>query len=186
MIQYMLQINLLPPHEKRALQMEETTRIARFLGLVTVVILAFGTAGILPSFISTHIVRRELLRSFEFEEQVLKRHSGVQQTVSQAKQTEESLGEIEEYLAAPPHIWLLLERFFTPGKGVTITSFLVRKDGEVALSGRAETRNDLLNFEESLRTSNRFHEIAFPLRNIVRERNIQFTVEGKLKPEYGL
>ena len=79
----------------------------------------------------------------------------------------------------------LLEKFLEPRSNVEITALRIRSDGDIALGGRAATREALLNFEETLRSSGRFLGVDFPLSDIVRERNIQFSAHGMLNPQYG-
>lgn len=181
----MLSINLLPFREKQAVRAEEALRMVLFFTVLAVLAFAVGLVFLMPSFLSTRLAEQELGRALTLEDQTA-RHQAVREVILKARSVNESLAQIRSYAASPPRASSLLERFFASGAGITVQALFIRKSGEITLSGHAATRQELLQFEESLRNSDRFHEIAFPLSNITRERDIQFTVQGKLKPEYGL
>ena len=181
----MLSINLLPLDERQALRAEEAVRAVIFFTVLTVAVFAVGLVFLAPSFLTVRFTEGELRRSLELEENTAG-HKSARDTILRARAAGEALAEIRSYAADPVRASKILERFFVPGEGVTVQSLLVRKSGELALTGHAATRGQLLRFEEALRASDRFHEITFPLSNITRERDIQFAVQGKLKPEYGL
>ncbi len=181
----MLSINLLPRQEKQAVHAEETFRLVLFFTALAILVFAVGLVFLMPSFLSTRLAEQEFARSLALEDETA-RHQAVREVMAQARGAEEAIAEIRSYAASPSRASLILERFFASGGGVAIHSLVIRKQGELALTGYAATRQELLRFEEALRNSDRFHEITFPLSNITRERDIQFTVQGKLKPEYGL
>lgn len=181
----MLFVNLLPREEQYAVRLEETRRTIVVFALLAASALAVGFVFLVPSFLVYTFVERELIRGLKAEEEAFERQAS-RNTIPKAQSALEAISEIRSYAASPPRASALLERFFDPETEINVISLLIRKDGTVFLSGHAATRNQLLQFEEALRSSNRFHEVALPLSNIVRERDIQFTVQGKLKPEYGL
>lgn len=165
--------------------MEEMRRAILFFSGVAIAIFGVGLALLLPSVLLTGIATAELERSLALEEDNARQGDTID-TVVRMRGAQDALRELRTYTAQAPRTSALLERFLSPGSGISLLSFAVKGDGQVTMSGHADTRAALLDFEETLRTSQRFYEITFPLSNITRDRDIQFSVQGKLKPEHGL
>lgn len=165
--------------------MEEMRRAILFFSGVAVLIFGAGLVLLVPSVLLTRIATTELERSLALEEDNVSQGDMVD-TIVRMRGAQDALRELRAYTAQIPRASALLERFLSPGTGISILSLAVKGDGQMSMSGHAATRGDLLDFEETLRASQRFYEITFPLSNITRDRDIQFSVQGKLKPEYGL
>lgn len=180
----MLSVNLLPPEEKQVIRMLEAARAVSSFAVFALSVFAAGLFFLLPSFFLTHFAAREAERSFAIEQRETVQRREARTALAEAKRIKEAVAEIKDYLARSPSVSRILERFFPVSEGITVTSLAVRSDGEVRVDGRAGTREQLLTFEEALRASDQFLEVAFPLENIVRERNIQFSVKAKLKQIY--
>lgn len=155
------------------------------LAVLAILIFAGGFLFLAPSLLATRLAEWEFIRSLTAEDQAAGRDT-TRKTISEARSVREAITEVRSSAVQPPRASAILGRFFAAGEGISVTSLLIRRDGTLALGGHAANRTYLLGFEERLRSSGRFHEITFPLSNIVRERDIEFTVQGKLKPEYGL
>ncbi|MDZ4284391.1 MAG: hypothetical protein U1A28_01025 [Patescibacteria group bacterium] len=181
----MFAVNLLPAYEKRITRMEEMRRAVMFFAGVALAIFCAGYVMLMPSLLLTRLATVELSRSLALEEESAE-HGTTGEVIGRMRAARDALRELRSYTAEPPRASALLERFVAPGQGITIRSFTVKNEGQAAMTGHAVTRADLLRFEEILRASNRFYEITFPLSNITRERDIQFSVQGKIKPEHGL
>ncbi|OGZ96771.1 MAG: hypothetical protein A3J10_02430 [Candidatus Sungbacteria bacterium RIFCSPLOWO2_02_FULL_54_10] len=181
----MFAVNLLPAYEKKIIRMEEMRRAVVLFGGCALVIFCAGYLMLTPSLLLTRLATAELARSRALEEESA-RHGMTDEVSGRMRTTHDVLQELHAYTAEPPRASVLLERFIAPGQGIAILSFSIKNEGQAAMTGHAATRADLLRFEERLRASNRFYEITFPLSNITRERDIQFSVQGKIKPEYGL
>ncbi len=69
-----------------------------------------------------------------------------------------------------------------PG-GVTVTH-LATKEYAVSLSGRAETREQLLQLDENLKNSGHcIEKVTIPLQNLFSQENIDFQVDFTVAPE---
>lgn len=181
----MFSVNLLPLSEKKAVRLEEMRRMTVFFTALTLCVFAVGFVLLLPSLLAACRVVSEV--SLPRDSQGAgARHDETRLTIVGIRDARAVIGEISAYGAEAPRASALLARFFAPGAGIAVRSFVVREDGQLTLAGFASARADLLRFEEMLRSSNRFYEITFPLSNITRERDIQFSFQGKLKQEYGL
>lgn len=181
----MFSINLLPMSEKKIVRIEEARRAVIFFSGLALAVFFTGGILLIPSLLLTRRATGELSRALALEEESARRGAAAE-TITEARAVRDAIGAIRTHAGEPARASLLLARFIAPGAGITIRSFIVRGDGQVTVAGHAETRADMLHFEEGLRSSNRFYEITFPLSNITRERDIQFSFQGKLKQEYGL
>lgn len=181
----MLTINLLPVEEKKILAIEEGRRIFRFFGMGMVGILLAGIAIFLPSYVRIFLRAQDMERALRFEEEASKELE-VQDIIARARQVRIVVDSVQAFLNDGARGFAALEFFFGDTPGITVLSIGIHKDGLVAVTGFADSRRNLLNFEKILRDSGRFQELSFPLSNIVRESNIHFTMQGKLKSSYGL
>jgi Tfp pilus assembly protein PilN len=68
-----------------------------------------------------------------------------------------------------------------PG-GVELTG-LINKDYNVSLSGKADNRDSLISFKESLEKEDCFSDINLPLSNLVERDNIVFQMDFQIKEE---
>ncbi len=66
--------------------------------------------------------------------------------------------------------------------GLRIEDFST-KNYKIFLLGEAKTRDDLLNFKNSLESSSCFHEINVPLSNLVVKDNVGFQMDFSIKEE---
>jgi len=182
----MLAINLLPPEEKQIIRIIEARRAVALFTLSFLAVAATGIALLLPSYFSSYFVRRELERSLAAAEQGASGRGTTREILAEAKKTKDAINAARSSLAAPAAGARIMEQFAAPGDGVAVTAFSIRSDGDVVLEGRAGTRDQLLAFEQYLRASDIFLEVAFPLADIVRERDIRFSAHAKLKLPFGL
>lgn len=165
------------------MRLEEARRAVLLGAIVSSCILAIGGAFLLPAFLLSYVSEREFARALEIEEEIGRR-AAVPETEAAGARTRSSVDDIRAYARMPRVMTAALEQFLDAGDGIAISSLLIRAGGEVAVTGTAATRERLLAFEEALRSSGRLRDIDFPLSNIVRERDIQFTARGVLDPRY--
>ncbi len=182
----MLGINLLPQEEKQTVRLEEARRAVGLFTLCFLLVAATGVALLLPSYFSSYFLRRELERSLADAERDAAGRGMVREILVEAKKTKDAVGAVRAALAVPATGAQIMEKFSAPGEGIAITSFSIRSTGEVAIEGRAATRDQLLALEQDLRASGLFLEVAFPLDDLVRERDIRFSAQAKLKLPFGL
>lgn len=181
----MLHANLLPLEEKRILILDQWLRVITFFGLGVCATLIIGITLLTPAYLPLYFQGKELERSLEIQKELLKKISGNEtaRTASQIKNISASLEQ-----AATKHSpgSLIFDTMISQQAGIVIIMLTVNKEGDIIIGGKATTRQNLLGFEEYLRNSGFFQNIAVPLANIIRENNINFTFRGKLKPAYFL
>ncbi|MBI2122465.1 MAG: hypothetical protein HYT98_05130 [Candidatus Sungbacteria bacterium] len=182
----MLTINLLPSAEKEGVWHEETQRIIRFFTTGILSACALAIVLIFPIYFSLLLEERELERSLNVEE-AASRNLNIDAELQKIRTAENRIKLIRDFISTPATASTMLEKFFeNTGSGITLISLTVKKQGDVAITGIATTRRNLLRFEKTLRDASMFQDISFPISNIVRETNINFTMQGKLKPPYTL
>ena len=182
----MLSINLLPSREKELIWFEEARRIVFFFTMLVVIILLIGSVLLIPSFVTLFSGQRELNALIKKEEKVSE-DLGVQEVMALAKEAYLSAQALCEYLSEPPRAAALFEKLLaTVTPYVVLSDLEVKKTGQITLTGVALTRQELLNFEKRLRDSGILQEISFPISNIIKETNINFVMQGKIKERQGL
>lgn len=66
--------------------------------------------------------------------------------------------------------------------GIEITS-LVTSEYDLILNGKADTRDNLIAFKESLAQDSCFSEVDLPLSNLVSKDNVEFQLSLRIKKE---
>src|SRR3989338_4342220 len=182
----MLTTNLLPLAEKNEIWYEETRRIVRFFATGILAVCVFAVVLFFPSYFFLSLEKQELARSLQIEEEA-SRMLKIDAELQRIRVAENNIRIIRDFASTPATASALLEKLTTnSGLGITLVSLTIKKQRDVAIIVNAATRRDLLRFEKTLRDANMFQEISFPLSNIVRETNINFTLQRKLKPQYAL
>lgn len=181
----MLSINLLPPQEKKALWFEETHRMVVFFTVGILIIFVVGSTLLLPTYISIFIETRDRERALALEGEASKKLN-LDKVIARGRALKSVADTLEVAVQDSGRASRILEFLGNAGPGIVITNLGVRKDNTVAINGRAETRDNLLDYEKTLREKGWFQAINSPLSNIIRETNINFVLEGKLKSPYGL
>lgn len=182
----MLTTNLLPSSEKKILKREETRRTILFFAVAYSAVFFLTSFLLLPTYLPLVVQRQELLRQLEIEEEA-SRKLGVEESIKELRSVSTGVVSLRTYASVPPRASAsLTELLDKAGPGITINLVSVKKDGSVAILGSAARRGNLLALEKALRESGRFQEISSPLSNIIRETDINFSIEGKFKSIYSL
>lgn len=181
----MLTTNLLPQTEKEMMAHDAMCRIIVFFAACLITIFAAGSALLLPSYLPLVYNIRELAETLATEEQATAQLQ-VNEVNDETKTIRSSLIALESFFAKPSRATLLLDEFFSRAKNIAIISLVIDKQRTFSLQGRAQRRQDLLEFERLLRESGLAQEFSLPLSQIVRETNVSFSIQGKLKPNKGL
>lgn len=182
----MLTINLLSPAEKKWVWYEEVRRIVRFFAVGIALACILAAILLFPARLSLSLEKQELKRSLRIEEEA-SQSLNINAESQKIQEMKTRIRLIRDFASTPPTASPLLKNFFAnTDEGIMLSSLTVKKQGDVVITGNAATRRDLLRFEKTLRDANLFQELAFPLSNIVRETNINFTMQGKLKSPHTL
>lgn len=182
----MLNINLLPAKEKKLVRLEESSRIILFLSFLYGAIFLLGILFLLPTFFTIMVAQNNLQETVKLAEEASTK-VGVEDIVSRAKTVASGVSSIRSFISEPVRASTLLRQFLkSSGSGIAVEFLSIKKSGSINIRGKATTRRDLLRFEQTLRERSQFQELSSPLSNIIRETNINFSFEGKLKTQAGL
>lgn len=181
----MLTTNLLPPQSQKAVRLEEVRRIIRFFAIGIAFILAFGLLILAPSYFLNIAVRQELERSLALEKEASAR-LGVGDLTARISATSRVFRSLKENVSLSVRASRVSDEIFNrAGSGIEIKQLSIRA-GDVVMRGRAAARRDLLDFEKRLRESEMIQDISSPLKNIIKETDITFDIQVRLKPKFNL
>lgn len=182
----MLTTNLLPIEEKKLVRFEQDRRLVKFFGISATTIALVGAILLLPSYVLLLSYHKNLEQTLELGEAAAEKLQA-SELLAAAHTRETMIKDARAYLMRPPRAFALLDSF-TPSDapGVSVNSFMVQSGNMILINGFAASRHDLLNFEKKIRDANILQNLSFPVSNIVRSKDINFTMQGKLKPEHGL
>ncbi len=182
----MLTINLLPSQERKIVEFAKTRRVMAFLAILASTLFLFASSLLLPSFLPLYFERRELERSLVLE-RMASAALKVDETVVRIRALQSVISTAKNSLSAPLKASFILDSILERlGNAITLTKLTVLKEDTIFLTGSAKTRRDLLNFEKMLRDSGQFQDISSPISNIIRDVDISFSIQGKIKPASAL
>lgn len=176
--------NLLPFEEKKRIRAEYRRRVVAVFLLF--VILAELTATVL--FVPTLIVL--LSRESDYKtllDSVTKEEGNSSSSFREyLKETTDKLGELspEKNPASPTAVFMNIASAHVPGvhierlsykpaEGKKETDFSV---GSVSVEGKADNREDLVLFKESLDRTGAFSSVALPISNLALDKDIRFSM----------
>lgn len=182
----MLTTNLLPPSAQKAVRLEEMRRIIQFFASGVAFIIAMGIVIAAAPYPSNIVVLQELKRSWALDEEASMR-LGVNGIMARIETINRVLEALKANVSLSSRASRVSDEIFSrTGPGVEIQQLSVRDGEDIAMRGLAATRHDLLAFEKKLRESELFQDISSPLKNIIKETNITFDLQARLKPEFSL
>lgn len=179
----MLHTNLLPEEEKKAIFLEKSFRIIKFFGITVIGVLIIGITLLVPSHLPLYFQNNELKNSLSAQQEAAKKidYGKITSDTLRIQATISSLRQTADNSSAALDIFDLLAAQQT---GIIISEFTIDQNASIIIVGNAATRNDLLAFEQYLRNSSRFRDLASPLTNIIKEANINFNLRGTIKQNY--
>lgn len=176
--------NLLPPKQKSEIRFERTQSFI-IMGIVSVFIVTFS---IIALFFGMEILVENKLKIIQ--DQVMAKEEQIEK--EKVGKLETDIKDLNRYLKRLDGIqkghlyWSdILKNLIelVPG-GVKIASLSAnQEDRRIEIQGNANTRDQLLNFEENLRNSKIFEGVESPLSNIVKKENVDFEITFYLKEE---
>lgn len=177
----MIELNLLPPTEKRGLKLEQLYRWLVFYGsatiLISLVFIAF--LALIWFFILIQLkgytVNLEKTRT-SFQGQSIENQ---QKLIDEFNSQLEKIAQIQNnhrfYSPALVHLTQLIP------SGISIDAFAVDEQGNCTLSGYAQKRSQLLLLKEALEKSALFEKIENPLSNLTKQSDINFSFKFNIK-----
>ena len=176
-------INLLLPIDRKTIRTEYRRRLFVVGGLLT-----FGLALIALIIVSSFAFilswrRDEVLGQITTTQQQFSTAelAKARQTVEEANASIKILGVISP--RAP--VALILKQLIdkrTAGIQLTSSKFTAQGTGSVEVAGKSQTRVALLAYLEALRAEPRFLKVESPVKNIIRERDVTFSLTITMVP----
>ncbi len=181
----MLSTNLLPQSEKEQLWYEDVRHTVKFLTTGIVVVFLVGSTLLLPSYLPLYLQKKALQNRFALEEGASKKLK-TEEILSQVRLAKTKISTLSTFISNSSRASLLLDQMLSElPPGVSVDQLSITGSG-FTIRGQALTRDNLLQFERNLRESDRFQDISFPFSDIIRQSDINFAVQGKLKAPYSL
>jgi len=181
----MLAANLLSAKEKKLVKFEEYRLTVRFFGAGVAVVLTIGLISLAPSYVFLSAEKKNLEET-SVAEAAFAQKLKLGEAFSNATRVQTLLAETGAFLGRPSRSSQLIKIFFTDAAGVRVSRLAIDAQGSVMISGFAETRDDLLDFQKRLKDSQILETVVFPISDIIRSTDIHFTMNGKLKSGQGL
>ncbi len=176
----MLHTNLLPEEEKKAIILEKSLRIIKFFGITVIATLIIGITLLAPSYLPLYFQNNEFKNTLAIQQEAaVKRDYG--KIVSDTLQIQAIISSLRQTADNSSAALDIFDLLAAPQPGIIVSEFTIDENGSITIAGNAAARNDLLAFEQYLRDSSRFRDLASPLTNIIKEANIDFNLRGTVK-----
>lgn len=125
-------------------------------------------------------VGRDALAAFEQFNEEAKKLVSYQEEFKQVNAETESIARYQQAHFHWSALIALLQKL-TP-EGVVVIELLT-KDYTVSLSGQAGTRDQFLQFEEALKSSECVSDVRVPISNLFSQKEVDFQLDFRLKKE---
>lgn len=177
----MINLNLLPEKEKSNLNLDSWRRL----------ILVFGSAFLVGlGFFSSILVSANiyLLNNLEKSSALLNLHrqlppgreiAEIEEKLNMANQKLNQVAEIRKRISSKSYIFPEVASMLP--QNVSLISLSVKSGGLVELVGFARERAGLLLLKESLGKNENISDLNFPLANLLKEKDIEFSLSFKIK-----
>lgn len=177
----MITLNFISPAQKEANRFQKNYSLVKgimlslVIALVVIVGLLLLTQALLQNKLkSLTLATQELTQQTEEEKSV-----DLGQTVRDFNKLLKNIEVVQaEYL---PWTEILIETVTLVPSGIQLSSFTIQKGAaSFSLTGKANTREDLLSLKKNLEDSDNFIEVQSPISNLLLKENINFELSGKI------
>lgn len=186
-------INLLPPKYQQKLREEQRFRLVLLFGVIFGI--AFIALSIFLLVIQVALAKERLLQEsklISFKERTTREDSTLVEiknwnsklkNIAAFKEKRRGLkGVIDEVASSLPEELYLLSLSYTPAfETRKKEDKIVRTPATIAVTGKAQTREQLLSFKDALQANPFFAEVVFPPSNWVKPQDITFSFQAKLQ-----
>lgn len=177
----MFKINLLPPQEKKKLELIKLSYFSVSLIARFVVVLAIFVLILISTYFSLRILINSQNNLIEIRQsdKKIQRQSEIEKKVQWLNQEAKKINLKQNDLI----VWvpILEELSQITSAGIYLINFSYRTPiDQINLNGWASNRDKLLAFENSLKESPYFKEVKSPLTNLIKQTDINFSFTLKL------
>ncbi len=176
----MINLNLLPEKEKNDLNLD----LWRRLILVFVAAVLTGLGLFSSILVGANLY---LLKELEESSALLSLHrqlplgreiKEIEERLAAASQKLNQIAEVRKRIS--PKSFIFLEIASMLPEKIRVVSLSVKSGGLVELAGFAQERAALLFFKKSLEENEKVSDLNFPLVNLLKEKDIEFTLSFKV------
>lgn len=170
--------NLLPEDQKKIVRQRYLWKYTTVALFFFCAFLVFSILSLLPSYFATSYTMK-VLRNDALQQQETKKETSKEgeQLVASLKKTNSLSELILAWVKEKFAYEALAEVVEKKADGVVITTVAYdRKNGTIAVSGRAHKRDDLIAFKNALEEGNTFKGIDLPVSDLAHKEDIAFTI----------
>lgn len=174
----MITLNIVSPEQKKELDYKIISYyITKFLMLCLVITLLVGTIFL----ISKYILQKEFLKTTEQTIHAYLKTETFRNVAKEINAKVNSLDTIQSGFVRWTKVINDINRLIP--NGINMDRIDISREGRIInLSGRAKTRESLLELKKNIENSTIFENTEFPLKSITEKADISFSVKAKLKP----
>ncbi|MBI2582739.1 PilN domain-containing protein [Candidatus Azambacteria bacterium] len=174
-------MNLLPPIERERLEAIRNRRLVLFLGRALFVSLLFFAGLLFAMFLFLSIQERSLAERLEIERQSFESQK-LREIEQKVEKLMASLRTTDQLLRREiPWSEILARVADELPPGARLTTLTANASGEVKLTGQADRRETVLEFERSLKSDPAYASVEAPLANVLKPTDILFSFTLKVK-----
>lgn len=178
-------LNLLPPQDRKRIGHKRLIRFFTLFHGIIASLLVTGIALLLPTYFFLFFQNKGAAELFAARKQITESEQArgaearIQQTNTILRRLQTDYNLTQESLTTS-----ITDIVAKAPPGITLTFFsFEKKTNRVLLRGNAATRNDLLQYISAIRNHPFFRKIESPVENILREKNIAFTLSFAIHNE---
>ncbi|OGZ45606.1 MAG: hypothetical protein A3J54_00795 [Candidatus Ryanbacteria bacterium RIFCSPHIGHO2_02_FULL_45_13b] len=171
-------LNLLPPEDQKRIGYKRLILFFTYIHAGTFIILIIGNTLLLPTYFFLFFQNRGTNELLAAQQQTMetKEDREIESRIQQANTTlaylKTTYAFTQDSLVAS-----VTDTIVKAPPGITFMFLSFEKEtSKMTLRGHAPARNDLLQFITALRAHPSFHDIESPVENILRDKNISFTL----------
>jgi Tfp pilus assembly protein PilN len=173
-------LNLLPEEKKVEIEKKKRLRIILYQGFLMFSIIAFFMVILVNINIILQIQLKSIedLSSREQNNSAIIEMKGYENKFKDINNRVATLSQIEKSSLRWSKLFIKLSQL-TPDEISLID--LTTKDYSIMISGKANTRDDLIKFKDNLSGESCFTDVNVPLSNLVVKENLDFQIDLKIK-----
>lgn len=180
----MIKLNLLPPTEKKYYQIETIRRFVVFLSIGLFVILLLFIGLLIFNYLFISFQLEPTMRQLEIEKATEKARK-VEEFEKQIKETNRKITLLTNIKKEAAPISPVLDKLTasSAGKNSYLKTFSIdRRTNAIKIEGFSSTRDQVIKIQDNLKNDSSFSDINAPYSNFLKQTNIDFTFDFKLKP----
>lgn len=177
----MINLNLLPEKEKSGLKWDAWRRlILVFASAVLIGLSLFSSILInVNLYLLSNLEKSSILLNLHRQLPLGQEIKNIEKRLAEADKKLNQILEIKKWISPKSFIFSEINSIL-PEK-IRLVSLSVKSGGLVDLTGFAAERSALLSFKKSLEDNEKISDLNFPLANLLKEKEIEFSLSFKIK-----